>query len=73
MAKIKSIFVCQECGYESPKWLGKCPDCNKWNTLTEEIKETTKEVKSKVNTIRAIENMPKSIMYRLLKRKALLT
>ena len=61
MAKIKSIFVCQECGYESPKWLGKCPDCNKWNTLVEEIKESQKEIKSKVNNIRVLDNMPKSI------------
>ena len=51
MAKIKSIFICQECGYESPKWLGKCPDCNKWNTLVEEMKDSTKDIKSKVNNI----------------------
>lgn len=37
MAKIKTKFVCQECGYETPKWLGKCPGCGKWNTLVEEI------------------------------------
>lgn len=36
MAKIKSVFICQECGYESPKWMGKCPDCSSWNTFTEE-------------------------------------
>ena len=30
-------YVCQECGYSSPKWLGKCPACNQWNTLSEEI------------------------------------
>ena len=28
MAKVKTVFVCSECGYESPKWLGKCPACN---------------------------------------------
>ncbi len=33
----KSQFVCNECGYTSPKWLGRCPDCGKFNTLTEEI------------------------------------
>lgn len=37
MSKSKTKFVCQECGYESPKWLGKCPGCNNWNTLVEEI------------------------------------
>ncbi|MBL7084909.1 MAG: DNA repair protein RadA [Candidatus Omnitrophica bacterium] len=36
MPKIKTIFVCQQCGYQSPKWLGRCPDCNNWNALTEE-------------------------------------
>jgi len=41
MARIKTVFVCQECGYESPKWLGKCPACNQWNTLIEEIQEET--------------------------------
>jgi DNA repair protein RadA/Sms len=35
--KTKSKFTCQSCGYVSPKWLGKCPDCESWNTLTEEV------------------------------------
>jgi DNA repair protein RadA/Sms len=34
--KSRSLFVCQECGHQSPKWLGKCPDCNAWNSLQEE-------------------------------------
>lgn len=37
MAKIKTVYVCKECGYETPKWLGKCPDCNNWNTFEEEV------------------------------------
>lgn len=37
MAKVKSSFVCSECGYESPKWYGKCPGCGEWNTLNEEL------------------------------------
>lgn len=36
MAKIKSKYVCQQCGYVSPKWMGKCPGCMAWNTLVEE-------------------------------------
>ncbi|MEW6557086.1 MAG: DNA repair protein RadA [Elusimicrobiota bacterium] len=36
--KQKTEFVCQECGYESTKWLGKCPDCGKWNSFVEEHK-----------------------------------
>ena len=34
--KSKTIFRCQECGYSSAKWLGRCPECSKWNTLVEE-------------------------------------
>lgn len=39
MSKTKNVFVCQECGYESPKWMGKCPECNAWNTFVEEVKD----------------------------------
>lgn len=41
MAKIKSIYICQECGYETSGWLGKCPACNQWNSFLEEIRENT--------------------------------
>ena len=37
MAKIKSAFFCQQCGYETPKWTGKCPSCSAWNSFVEEI------------------------------------
>ncbi len=37
MAKTKSAYFCQSCGYESAKWLGRCPSCNQWNTFVEEI------------------------------------
>lgn len=37
MAKQKSVFFCRNCGYESPKWVGKCPSCAQWNTFSEEI------------------------------------
>ncbi len=37
MSKIKTAFFCQNCGYESAKWLGKCPSCNQWNTFVEEL------------------------------------
>ncbi len=35
--KQKTIYTCQQCGFQSPKWLGKCPDCAQWNSLTEEV------------------------------------
>ncbi|MBM3245233.1 MAG: AAA family ATPase, partial [Candidatus Omnitrophica bacterium] len=34
--KTKTIFSCTSCGYQTPKWLGRCPDCNNWNTFVEE-------------------------------------
>jgi DNA repair protein RadA/Sms len=37
MSKIKTAFFCNNCGYESAKWLGKCPSCEQWNTFTEEV------------------------------------
>ena len=39
MSKPKSIYTCNECGGTSPKWLGKCPHCNAWNTLIESVAE----------------------------------
>jgi len=37
MAKTKSVYICQNCGAESPKWIGKCPSCGEWNSYVEEI------------------------------------
>lgn len=39
MAKTKSLYRCSECGYETVKWLGKCPSCGEWNTLEEVTRE----------------------------------
>ncbi|MGI4728515.1 MAG: DNA repair protein RadA, partial [Janthinobacterium lividum] len=39
MAKTKSAYFCQSCGFETPKWLGKCPACGQWNTFVEEVIE----------------------------------
>ena len=47
MSKIKTCFFCNECGYESGKWLGRCPGCSAWNTFSEEvITKTSKREKS---------------------------
>lgn len=40
--KSKAVFVCTECGAESPKWSGKCPNCGEWNTMQEELRSTQK-------------------------------
>jgi len=37
MAKVKTVFYCQNCGANAPKWIGKCPSCNEWNTYAEEV------------------------------------
>ncbi|MDI6766610.1 MAG: DNA repair protein RadA [Bacteroidota bacterium] len=37
MVKLQSKYVCQKCAYESPRWFGKCPNCNEWNTFVEEL------------------------------------
>ena len=49
MSKVKTAFFCQGCGYESPKWLGKCPSCNQWNTFVEEIVQKKDDVSHKQN------------------------
>ena len=46
--KEKSVFFCQECGYESAKWLGKCPGCGQWNTFVEELVSKQKKESSRV-------------------------
>ena len=40
--KQKSVFVCGECGYETPRWLGRCPQCGSWNTIVEEERVSLK-------------------------------
>ncbi|HPG20917.1 MAG TPA: DNA repair protein RadA, partial [Flexilinea sp.] len=47
--KTKTVYVCQQCGYETLKWIGKCPSCGEWNTLSEELRETEKERSFKAN------------------------
>ncbi len=49
MAKSSTIFVCNECGYESAKWLGKCPACNAWNTFFEQKIVENKGTKNNVS------------------------
>lgn len=39
--KLRASYVCQQCGYETPQWYGKCPNCNEWNTLIETVKDVS--------------------------------
>ena len=56
MSKSKSVFVCQSCGQESPKWTGKCSGCNEWNTLVEKLHNSSKSKQTlyEVQTKKAI-------------------
>ncbi len=45
-SKMKTVWICSECGYEAPKWNGQCPSCNQWNTFSEELKSTSKQQNS---------------------------
>jgi DNA repair protein RadA/Sms len=56
LSKQKSIFVCQECGHNSPRWLGKCPACGEWNTFVEEIK-----ISESLNSVSISDIKPVSI------------
>ncbi|MBI5879194.1 MAG: DNA repair protein RadA [Chloroflexi bacterium] len=38
--KARTVFVCQQCGYQAPRWAGQCPDCGEWNTLVEQVQES---------------------------------
>ena len=50
MSKTRIKYICSNCGYESLRWLGKCPECNSWNSFTEEIIETSKRKISTAKT-----------------------
>ncbi|MFC5601926.1 DNA repair protein RadA [Sporosarcina koreensis] len=67
MAKRKTKFMCRDCGYESPKWMGRCPGCGEWNTMDEEVEivskgprgafQHTASIQQKAMPISAIETM----------------
>ena len=52
--KIKTIYICSECGHESAKWFGKCPGCGQWNTMSEEVRENF----SKSKAVSAVRTRP---------------
>lgn len=61
MAKSKTQYICSECGYQSPKWMGKCPGCNKWNTLMETLVSDEPSHRSPSKSRPAPSSLPKSI------------
>jgi DNA repair protein RadA/Sms len=63
----KYIFVCQSCGHQTPKWMGRCPECGQWNSLIEEISEPRDRdgVSSNVGRPQVIDNISIDSEYRL--------
>lgn len=61
MSKSKIKYVCSNCGYESLKWIGKCPSCDNWNTFIEEIVEEKKSTHKKIPTASFISKLNASI------------
>lgn len=61
--KFKTVYVCSECGYQSPKWNGKCPSCNRWNTFEEEVVSASpSKAAADIGPLAALEiTEPKSI------------
>lgn len=55
MAKLKSVYFCSQCGYESPKWMGKCPSCGEWSTFVEEL--VRKDVMFKQEDTRSFQSV----------------
>ena len=53
-----SKYVCQQCGYESTGWMGKCPECGTWNSLVETVVSTTKSEKGKAKSARTTSGTP---------------
>ena len=62
MAKEKTVYVCTNCGYESPKWAGKCPSCGQWNTFAEEVvRKETPVAKHVAHGIEAVRTKPQRL------------
>lgn len=55
-AKVKSCYACTACGYENPKWSGRCPGCGAWNTMEETLSEA--EPKASASAAKAIRQRP---------------
>ncbi len=49
---IKTLFTCQRCGYNTPKWMGRCPDCGEWDTLAEQVRDTAAPRESRISSDR---------------------
>jgi DNA repair protein RadA/Sms len=60
MTKVRTVFACQACGFESSKWLGRCPDCGEWNSLVEERQEAAPSARGRAGAGLEIGGRPHS-------------
>ena len=60
MAKEKSVFLCNECGYESPKWAGKCPGCGAWNSFVEKVVRTNSS--ARLSSVGDAKQLPQPVL-----------
>lgn len=58
MAKTKSVYVCQQCGVDSPKWIGKCPSCGAWNSYVEEVFSKEAAPKFQMGGVELVKQKP---------------
>ena len=64
MGKVKSTFVCQNCGSKSSKWVGKCPSCEEWNTFAEEVIKVTSPVEKIISGTNLIHSKTIDQLYK---------
>lgn len=63
MAKVRTQYVCQNCGYNSPRYLGRCPNCGEWNIFVEEQVQSggSSATKAKTTTLTGLVSKPQKI------------
>jgi len=66
MAKLKTVFFCQECGHQTPKWLGKCPDCGEWNSFVEEPLSSSEKTQDTLRWVSGNAGVPSPSLPRAL-------
>jgi predicted ATP-dependent serine protease len=73
--KVQSAFFCQSCGTQSPKWLGKCPQCNEWNTFVEEViskeEKTKQRMRDKMDKRQMEKKIEQEVIQKLMNNKEL--
>ena len=61
VTKNRSVYICQNCGYESAKWYGRCPDCGEWNSMSEEVRQQVTAGKGRAAAIQTVSTQPAKV------------